>query len=179
MSWRVQDGLMCLHDLYATFAALAGVTDLQPAPSSSMFGVDALDMSSLLLGRTTESPRPRAPTQAHWHRVREREGRRDRQRSRRYRQRERALSFTVPFTLHLTPETGRVTGGCELTRNAPRVEIEGLNLAHLVHDRLADAVHHLDRARAARHTTDLQLSGCFRRAIATFLPEVREIFGQR
>ena len=53
----VQDGLMCLHDLYATFAALGGVTDLQPAPSSSMFAVDALDMSSLLLGRTTESPR--------------------------------------------------------------------------------------------------------------------------
>jgi len=53
----VQDGLMCLHDLYATFAALAGVTDLQPAPSDSMFGVDALDMSGLLLGRTTESPR--------------------------------------------------------------------------------------------------------------------------
>ena len=47
-------------------------------------------------------------------RVRERGTTRDRQR---YRQRERALSFTVPFsfTLHLTPETGRVTGGCELT----------------------------------------------------------------
>ena len=53
----VQDGLMCLHDLYATFAALGGVTNLQPAPSDSMFAVDALDMSSLLLGRTTESPR--------------------------------------------------------------------------------------------------------------------------
>lgn len=52
-----QDGLMCLHDLYATFAALAGVTDLQLAPSSSMFAVDALDMSSLLLGHDKESPR--------------------------------------------------------------------------------------------------------------------------
>ena len=53
----VQDGLMCLHDLYATFAALAKVTDLQGAPTSSMFPVTALDMSGLLLGSATESPR--------------------------------------------------------------------------------------------------------------------------
>ena len=52
-----QHGLMCLHDLYATFAALAGVTDLQSAPTSSMFPVDAMDMSNLLLAIATESPR--------------------------------------------------------------------------------------------------------------------------
>jgi len=52
-----QNGLMCLHDLYASFASLAGVTDLQDAPTSTMFPVDALDMSPLLLGQQVPSPR--------------------------------------------------------------------------------------------------------------------------
>jgi len=52
-----QDGLMHLHDLYATFAAFAGVTDLQEAPGDDMFPMEGYDLSPLLLGTQADSPR--------------------------------------------------------------------------------------------------------------------------
>ena len=55
-----------------------------------------------------------------------REGRRD---SDRGTDRESALYRLQPYPLLLTPETGRVTGGCELTRNVvPQVERVTLTL---------------------------------------------------
>lgn len=49
--------LIALHDLYASFAALGGVTNLQGRPSERLFAVDSIDQSEVLLGRTNETLR--------------------------------------------------------------------------------------------------------------------------
>jgi len=47
-------GLMQLHDLYATFAGLAGVTSLQGAPNDNMYPVTAVDHSGAWLHGTND-----------------------------------------------------------------------------------------------------------------------------